>query len=90
MKTSIRKVVLAGAASLTLAGGLAASTDSAQARWFGPYGYGYRHFGYGPFFRPYGFYGPIGYRPWFRPYGFYGPRPFGPWGFRRFGPYPYW
>ena len=70
MLQALRKWSLAGIAAATLAGGVAATADTAQAQFFGPYGYGG---GYRPYYRGY-----------YRPYGFYRPRYYG-YGYRRFG-----
>ncbi len=78
MLHAFRKLSMVGIAAATLAGGATAVTvDSAQAQFFGPYGYG----GY---YRPH-------YRGYYRPYGFYRPRFYGygyrGYGYRRFGYY---
>ena len=92
MIKALRKLTMAGVAAATLAGATAVSVDTAQAHYYGRYGfhrfgyghgYGFRRFGYGygfgyrPFYRHYGF-----YRPFYRP-AFFGPRFYG-YGYRPF------
>lgn len=102
MLTTLRKITIAGVAAVTLAGTMAASTDTAQAFYghgglrggygfhggFGRFGYG--RFGYGSFgYRRFGYgrFGPYGYG--FRRFGYgFGYPGFYGYGFRRtfFGP----
>ena len=104
MLKALRKLTIAGVAALTLAGTMAAGTDTAQAFYrrggfHGGYGFhggfgrfGYGRFGYGRF--GYGGFGPYGFRRFGNGFGYPG---FYGYGFRRaffggpgfYGPYGY-